>query len=201
MSHAIDAATAMCGDFREGLRLAVGGPLRLADRARDDWTDDESPLTAEEIAEVYRREERVSARLAQSALAARASAYCHDAFRWLYRHVKTLKGDDVLEEAVRIVDHDLGHIRSQVQTALASRFGHEESGGAAHNPIRWDGAAKSALICIERSEHAWRAIAEATGEQTPGVLAEQLRDLRQLVEAEFPHAWQFVRPGFDEPGR
>jgi hypothetical protein len=37
--------------------------------------------------------------------------------------------------------------------------------------------------------------------KTPASLANQLADLQQQVEADFPNARQFVRPGFDEPSR
>ncbi|MBI2149907.1 MAG: hypothetical protein HYU27_04790 [Acidobacteria bacterium] len=58
-----------------------------------------------------------------------------------------------------------------------------------------------ALISIERSEAAWRVIAQATREETPAMLADELRNLSREVEAVFPNAWSFVRPGFDEPWR
>jgi hypothetical protein len=57
------------------------------------------------------------------------------------------------------------------------------------------------LISIERSEAAWRIIAQATGDETAALLDRELRDLGREVEAAFPNAWSFIRPGFDEPGR
>jgi hypothetical protein len=65
----------------------------------------------------------------------------------------------------------------------------------------WNGSAKVALISLERSEASWRVIANATGTETPAILADRLHDLRNQVEEEFPHAGLFVRPGFDEPAR
>jgi hypothetical protein len=58
-----------------------------------------------------------------------------------------------------------------------------------------------ALISIRRSEHAWRAIAQAIRDEQAEVLADAARDLRTHALKEFPHAMAFVRPGFDEPGR
>ena len=52
-----------------------------------------------------------------------------------------------------------------------------------------------ALALIERSERTWRAIAKATEEQTPAWLAEQLAELRALVEAEFPATRNSPDPG------
>ena len=68
------------------------------------------------------------------------------------------------------------------------------------DPIQNDhhGSAKLALICIDRSEGAWRAIDRwfpSCGGAT--LLADQLATLRAAVEREFPRARAFLRPGFD----
>jgi hypothetical protein len=61
---------------------------------------------------------------------------------------------------------------------------------------------KVALISIDRSEIAWRLIADATGGDADALFfADSLQDLQRLVRAEFPRADEFVRRGFDEPGR
>jgi hypothetical protein len=65
----------------------------------------------------------------------------------------------------------------------------------------WNGSAKVALICLERSEAAWQMIAQATGDVEPAALAERIAGLRRQVEKTFPNAHSFVRPGFDEPDR
>jgi len=56
------------------------------------------------------------------------------------------------------------------------------------------------LITIERSEAAGRVIADATGEETPAMLADEYATSGGEVETVFPKAWSFVRPG-DEPWR
>lgn len=64
-----------------------------------------------------------------------------------------------------------------------------------------DGTAKIALIAIDRSVGAWGALLSAFPDGrtlTLSILA-LLTRLRQDVAAEFPNAWAFVRPGFDEP--
>jgi len=48
---------------------------------------------------------------------------------------------------------------------------------------------------------AWRTIAQATSNETATLLAAELEDLRREVEAVFPNAQSFIRPGFDEPWR
>jgi hypothetical protein len=51
------------------------------------------------------------------------------------------------------------------------------------------------------TEAAWRTIAIAVTDTLPTAFADQLRNLRREVEAAFPHARSFIRPGFDEPDR
>jgi len=63
------------------------------------------------------------------------------------------------------------------------------------------GSAKVALISIKRSEAAWRVLAQAAGDETPGLLAGELRRLGHDVNRAFKDAWSFIRPGFDEPWR
>lgn len=60
--------------------------------------------------------------------------------------------------------------------------------------------AKVALISIERSAVAWRLIADVIGDELALELAMQLEGLAKEVESEFPQAWAFERPGFDERG-
>jgi hypothetical protein len=52
-----------------------------------------------------------------------------------------------------------------------------------------------------RSTEACEVLASATGMDTPALLAAQLKELREAVECEFPDAWKFRRPGFDDPVR
>jgi hypothetical protein len=66
-----------------------------------------------------------------------------------------------------------------------------------------NGSAKAALLAIRRSEVAWMNLKP----KGPGALrtaiglVEVLGALREGLEARFPKAYAFVRPGFDEPGQ
>jgi hypothetical protein len=63
-----------------------------------------------------------------------------------------------------------------------------------------DGSAKVALIGIDRSMAAWRLVQLSLTERAASIvpLILQLERLRQRIEANFPDARDFVRPGFDE---
>src|SRR5947199_264369 len=136
-------------------------------------------------------------------------------YRWLDHHSRRLRasGDAVLVEALDVVSHDCAFVAAKLHRALDGRDRHthdrrgqvSESGAetcprdAVQND--WNGSAKVALISLERSDIAWRTIAQATSDPVAAMLADAARDLHRLTLEEFPCATSFVRPGFDEPGR
>jgi hypothetical protein len=63
-----------------------------------------------------------------------------------------------------------------------------------------DGSAKVALIAIDRSISAWKLMGELRSENADSIrkLLLDLEKLRLHAEREFPHARDFIRPGFDE---
>jgi hypothetical protein len=63
------------------------------------------------------------------------------------------------------------------------------------------GAAKVALIGIERSIEAFREVGKSMDEPRVGALVEILEALRIGVDLKFPGAREFIRPGLDTPGR
>jgi hypothetical protein len=99
--------------------------------------------------------------------------------------------------------HDSTLVTVKLSRALHGRDEHEHGEDGDDHPTQndWNGSVKVALISLERSENAWHTIAQATGDETPALLAGRLRDLRAEVEHAFPDAQLFIRPGFDEPGR
>ena len=63
-----------------------------------------------------------------------------------------------------------------------------------------DGSAKIALIAIERSLSAWRVMQHSLSEKAESIkpMLIELDRLRRGLEQVFPHARDFIRPGFDE---
>jgi len=63
-----------------------------------------------------------------------------------------------------------------------------------------DGSAKIALIAIDRSSSAWRVMQSALPEKADSIrpMLLELERLRRAAEQTFPHARNFIRPGFDE---
>lgn len=201
-----EAAIAMCGgDDRAGLELAFG-------RAPDDdgvvppvpdWLNQlvNVQISDEETRAWERRHRDRRRRVEATPIMQMAAAYMHVAHAWRgINEALDSAADAVVREAFSIVSHDLIFIRVKLHRALDGKdcFGTEDDfldDGPVQND--WNGSAKVALISIQRSAEAWGVIASATGQETPAVLADQLRDLQAEVEREFPDAWKFVRPGFD----
>jgi hypothetical protein len=63
-----------------------------------------------------------------------------------------------------------------------------------------DGSAKIALIAIDRSSSAWRVMQSSLPEKADSIrpMLLELERLRRTTEQVFPHARDFIRPGFDE---
>jgi hypothetical protein len=63
-----------------------------------------------------------------------------------------------------------------------------------------DGSAKIALIAIDRSLSAWRVMQSSLSEKADSIrpMLLELERLRRATEQTFPHARDFIRPGFDE---
>jgi hypothetical protein len=102
-------------------------------------------------------------------------------------------------DAVEIARHDCLLIFVKLHRAIESAEESEREGWD-DDPVQNDhnGSAKLALTCIDRSEGSWRTI-DLWYPSSGGAraLAEQLAGLRVAIEARFPTARAFLRPGFD----
>lgn len=123
----------------------------------------------------------------------------------LVRHAEVEDVDDIsltelarVLDAIAIVRNDAFLIFVKLRRAID---GLEED-----RHTRWDdplqndynGSAKLALTCIDRSEGAWRAIDQWYPScRGAKALADQLAELRTAVEERLPYARAFLRPGFD----
>jgi hypothetical protein len=132
----------------------------------------------------------------QNALQARAEHYCMAVHAWLRRHERPGAMD--ASDAVAVITWFHMLIAVKIHRALHSL-------GDGFDECDWpadrNGSAKVALLGIERSWSAWQEIVDAdlapVAEVRPFI--HELVMLEREVEAIFPGARSFIRPGFDEP--
>ncbi|WP_194977126.1 hypothetical protein [Aquiflexum lacus] len=64
----------------------------------------------------------------------------------------------------------------------------------------YNGTAKVALICIQNSIEAWQGVLFWSKDEEESILPllEKLIQIKEILEEEFPDAYKFIRPGFDE---
>jgi len=145
------------------------------------------------------RERRKSAR--ENKLTRIAERYIHMAMEWLERE------DDDLDEAARF-DEGLQDAIEVIRwyqllpaVKIARGFMRNEL-SVEEDPIQKDsnGSAKVALIAIDRSIAAWGRLSSLLPEKAGGIMPilAHLEALRRHTEQTFPHARDFIRPGFDE---
>jgi hypothetical protein len=208
-AFACQVAAAMCGDFEQGLELAVGAPHPVDGEPEPvpTWLEEllNIEMTAQDRAELDRQEAARDARTQAAPLTVTATRHMRLAHRWLTsrRDRASAAADPVIAEALEIVAHDCFLVGAKLRRALDGRDRSRHGEEPDENPVQndWNGSAKVALISLERSEAAWRVIAHARRDPAAEMLAEAVRDLRRAVDEEFPNAMSFVRPGFDEPWR
>jgi hypothetical protein len=205
-AYAVHIATAMCdGDFAAGLELAVGVAPPHTDEERErreqflEELEDLAP-TQEEAAEWEREIEEQEERLDELPMTTAAETAWILAQGWLDNHRETLsaKGRPQLAEALKVAAWDCLFIPVKLHRAMHGRDSFQR-GVADEDPVQndWNGTAKVALISIARSIDAWDVLADATADPDARHVSDSLRRLRIEVEAGFPDAWKFIRPGFD----
>ncbi len=98
-------------------------------------------------------------------------------------------------DAVDIVRWDRSLVESKLARAMLSPSADILGDGMQHEA---NGSAKVALVALDRSEASWRLLDNwlpLSG--SARIVAVQARALREAIEAFFPDARRFLRPGFD----
>ena len=105
---------------------------------------------------------------------------------------------DEIRDALEVVQWYLFFIDVKLQRAVSSRVDDRCEGDGGY-PSDADGAAKIALVAIDRSVAAWARLRERLDAETDAMLdlLVRLERLRRATEREFPQARAFKRPGFD----
>jgi hypothetical protein len=104
-----------------------------------------------------------------------------------------------LNDAAEVVRWYQYQIGVKIMRAISSALQAEQESEAQAGPRDADGSAKVALLGIDRSMAAWSEVLRQVPEEEDGLLPllAGLAQLRREVEAGFPAARAFLRPGFD----
>ena len=208
-SFAVQSALAMCdGNAAAAFELAIGPSgvpgappqKKLADRMAEALGDYEP--SQKELDEIGRELDERDRRVRRHAVAEASGDYAIAAHRWLTGHSAD-STDAAVREAIEVIGWDSFLIHVKIRRALTGRDEYPRGAPFEESAVQsdWNGSAKVALISLQRSEHAWRAVAAANGDEAAAVLAASLERLRQELTREFPRAMAFRRPGFDDPKR
>jgi len=207
-TFAVASAVAMCdGDVAAAIELAVGRPRVPGGEPQEPAGERMADLCAEceptqkELDEIGQELEARRARVEKMGLAEASLDYAVATCRWLTAHDRSVdSGNPDVRDAIAIISWDSHLIHVKMMRALGGRDEYPDGEPFVTRPVQsdWNGSAKIARICIDRSERAWRVVAAAADDGAAAVLAHSLAALRHDLEQEFPRAMEFRRPGFDD---
>jgi hypothetical protein len=136
-------------------------------------------------------------------LVADGSAYAH--LSWpIVRRLRPLlqeRGDQAGAEATEIIEETCATVASKIFRAVSGAVDWEDRQDDVQSDA--NGSAKVALLLIEESRQAWRVLMQpgrAIANGAPSRVVQLLDALERDVLTRFPHAFAFVRPGFDTTG-
>ena len=111
---------------------------------------------------------------------------------------ESMDQDDDANDYLEVIRWYQFQIAVKLMRGISSRLEEDEYGDEEWRDS--DGSAKVALIAIDRSISAWKLISELHNENADSIrkFLLDLERLRLHAEREFPHARDFIRPGFDE---
>lgn len=199
-AYAVQAALGMCGDLKEALQLAVGVPMAAGDKRPDGALQFINPTAEEQQAFEVVVDSHVK-QIREAPLTKHAMEVAVAEHRWLHDHTAIRNsGDPAVKDAIGVILRGSIFIGGKLARTLYDRERGQPRDECDEDPIQNDrnGSAKIALIVIERSESAWLTIAQVTGDVGAADVASAMSALRDEVEAAFPFARLFKRPGFDE---
>ena len=103
--------------------------------------------------------------------------------------------EKISDEVLAVLHWYRFFIAAKLERAVSSNDG---SGALVDNESDANGSAEIALIAIERSILSWAYLLDESNAELIRPLIRLLERIKLLAEDSFPHARDFVRPGFDE---
>ena len=162
-----------------------------------DWAKESGVNLAEPVEDDEGRSHRKRQLIDNHPLARSGKKYANAASDWFREFDQTVEVGDSerLEDAREVIQWYQYQIAVKTIRALSGRREEEFT----DFPKDSDGSAKVALIGIDRSIAGWRLMQLSLPERAGSIvtLILQLERLRYRLEAAFPKARSFMRPGFD----
>jgi hypothetical protein len=189
-----DAGASLADAIRASLRRTIGMIAGIAPREEVDVA-----APADEPAQLSSRSDLDRHR--QDPLIVRAEEYTRLAWRvsGALAPVVAARGEPTVIDAVATIQWFSLRVSSKIFRAVVGRIEHWEPDEQVQTDC--NGSAKTALLWMAESRHAWDVLMEAGKATANGVPAQAVAMLDALdaaVRTRFPHAMAFVRPGFDE---
>jgi hypothetical protein len=204
-AYAVKVAIAMCdGDLEKGIELAVGQAqpednspkeVPIGQQLMDDAL---ANITQQELDDAQREEELRHARVDEMPLKTASMEYTVLAHTWLQDKDRAMPADSALREALDVIGWDSALIGAKLYRAMMGADRRDE--WEEEDPLQndWNGSAKLALLLLRRTSDAWRVVIQHSSDPEAKQLLEAAEIMAGLVEAQFPNAMRFQRPGFDE---
>jgi hypothetical protein len=150
-------------------------------------------------------ESRLIEEARQDPLLKLAEQYTHASFtltKRLYQSAQENSWPQDAREALDTIAWFAMRVSSKIHRALTGIIRRLEEDGDDPLQTDWNGSAKVARLDIAESRAAWETLLKAgraTSDSPMRQLIELLDRIDSGVAERFPHAMEFVRPGFDEP--
>lgn len=195
--------------------------LELLQKGAAEHGIDLNAISEEEEQEIQRKEKNNRELAEKHPLSMLSKQYIKDAHQWLEdKQALEEKEEELIQhftlgiqdeeqtkeiaasikDCLEIIQWYIFFIHVKFMRAISGRL--EETGWEEENgfPKDSDGSAKIALIATDRSMQAWMQLSYHLPQEEDQILTllSQLQKIKVLGEKEFPEAWKFIRPGFDE---
>lgn len=187
--------------WRNLTNIFVQAKQLLADKA-EEFGIELNTINDEKIAEQQKREDEI---VAHESLTKLANKYAKEARKILEAKDEWLIFSPLDEESqnemLSIIIWYQYFISAKIQRGLSGILdfeGNEDSDELNNSQSDANGSVKIGLIAVERSIMAWTALLTKENSSIISPLISLLNKIKQKAETKFPHAQDFIRPGFDE---
>jgi hypothetical protein len=204
----------------EKIREKLKETMEMLSEAEEEFDIDQDEIDEEEQEEAMQEHEINQIKLDIHPISDLSEAYMKESMDWLKS-----KGKDPIYEPFFQIMYSEGRDQSSVPTEFNKVLNFLESVQwyqtmipvkcrSAFNYLSeksfWDefpveergynGTAKVSLLCVENSIKAWEGLLFWANNEDDKIMSmlEKLIEIKHVLEAEFPDAYLFIRPGFDD---